>query len=61
MFDKGDRVTTPGGLGTVAYKRMAAPDYSQVEVYSVRLDDKSNIRNYTGTLYLAKEVSHASV
>mgnify|MGYP003403044754 CR=1 FL=1 len=56
MYDKGDKVSTPDGLGTVVYKRMKAPDYSKVEVYSVRIDSKCNTTNYSGTIYLAKDV-----
>ena len=59
IFDKGDRVVTPQGAGTVVYKRMAAPNYATVLVYSVALDSKvSNDKepNYVGTLYPAKEV-----
>lgn len=57
MFDRGDRVMTPGGMGTVVYKRMEAPDYVQVAAYSVKLDTAIHNPNYTGTLYPAREVT----
>ena len=57
MFDQGDRVDTPGGPGTVVYKRMAAPDFVEVAVYSVKLDNSHYSPNgSTGTLYQAKQV-----
>jgi len=52
QFDQGDRVITPtGGAGEVVYKRMKAPTYSEVEVYSVRLDARKGDPTYTGTIY----------
>ena len=51
-FKRGDRVLTPGGYGTVMYVRMAAPEFSTPEAYSVRLD-KPNPGAYTGTVYPA--------
>lgn len=56
-FNKGDRVVTPGGVGSVVYCRMAAPNYDTVSVYSVRLDHTSHNPNYTGTVYPAKDVA----
>lgn len=63
VFDKGDRVMTPGGPGEVVYKRMAPPTYSEVEVYSVCLDAKKAASeqppfpSYTGTIYKAEMVT----
>lgn len=61
MFDKGDRVLTPSGRGTIYYKRMRAPDYSKVESYSVKLDKmmtstNHNFETYNGTIFPAEEV-----
>jgi hypothetical protein len=62
MFDKGDRVMTPGGAGTVVYKRMAPPDFFEVDVYSVCLDtrkaetEKPPFPSYSGTIYKAEMV-----
>lgn len=55
MFDKGDRVTTPGGPGKVVYRRMKPPTYSEVDVYSVKLDTTEN-PSYYGSLYPADKV-----
>jgi len=59
-FDQGDRVMTPGGVGTVKYRRMGSPDYSEVVAYSVVLDHANHNPLYTGSLYPAKEVSKAT-
>lgn len=62
MFDKGDRVMTPHGAGTVAYRRMAPPTYSHPEVYSVVLDHKKAeterppFPSYSGTIIPAEDV-----
>lgn len=62
VFDKGDRVMTHLGPGEVVYKRMAPPTYSEVEVYSVRLDSKKAASeqppfpSYTGTIVKADQV-----
>ena len=56
MFDQGNRVMTPGGAGTVVYRRMKAPDYYEVAAYSVRLDRLSGVVGYCGNIYLAHEV-----
>jgi hypothetical protein len=55
IFEPGDEVMTPGGSGRVAYKRMAPPTYSEVDVYSVRLDKDWHPGNphYSGTIYPA--------
>lgn len=55
-FNQGDRVMTPGGAGEVVYKRMAAPDYTHVAAYSVKLDHARHNPLYTGSLYPANEV-----
>lgn len=52
MFDKGDRVVTPRGAGVVVYRRMQAPTYSEVSVYSVKLDGVA----HEGAVYRAAEV-----
>lgn len=55
---QGDRVRTPQGAGTVAYARMAPPTFSEVEVYSVKLDREAERRpNYNGTIFAAAEVA----
>lgn len=62
MFDKGNRVITPGGPGEVVYRRMAPPTYAEVDVYSVCLDskkaesEKPPFPTYTGTIYKAEQV-----
>ena len=64
MFDKGDRVMTPQGPGVVIYRRMAGPDYRNVEAYSVCLDhkkaasEKPPFPSYTGTVFPAEEVTN---
>lgn len=55
-FEKGDRVMTPGGVGTVYFKRMAPPNYSEVEAYSVKLDKRANDPHYAGSMFFAAEV-----
>ncbi len=61
-FDKGDRVMTHLGPGTVVYKRMKPPTFSEVEVYSVCLDhrkaesEKPPFPSYTGTIIKAEDV-----
>jgi hypothetical protein len=63
IFDKGDRVSTPAGTGTILYRRMAAPDYNSVAAYSVCLDtkkiesEKPPFPFYSGTIFKAEEVS----
>jgi hypothetical protein len=60
-FDRGSRVTTPEGTGTVLYRRMRPPDYSEVEVYSVCLDSKKAESErppfpfYSGTIFSAED------
>jgi hypothetical protein len=62
-FNKGDRVMTPGGAGSVVYKRMRGPTFSEVDVYSVFLDTKKEeclkppFPSYTGTIYKAEMVT----
>ena len=66
MFDKDDRVLTPLGTGTIVYRRMAAPNYSEAETYSVRLDKPAYVLNsnyqpnYAGTIFLASQVKELS-
>jgi len=60
-FNKGDRVTTHLGPGTVVYKRMKPPTFSEVEVYSVCLDhkkaesEKPPFSSYSGTIVKAED------
>ncbi len=62
MFDKGARVMTPGGAGSVISCRMAGPTYSEVASYSVCLDSKKAeserppFPTYNGTTYPADQV-----
>lgn len=56
-FRQGDRVLTPGGRATVAYVRMAAPDYREPEAVSVVLDLHRG-QGYVGTIYHASKVEH---
>ena len=56
MFDRGDKVMTPQGSGIVVYKRMDhLNDITQVASYCVILDKHKG--TYTGTLFLAKDVT----
>lgn len=52
MFDRGSRVQTPYGAGTVVYRRMGAPCYERPEAYSVKLDGKE----HAGTMVRAELV-----
>lgn len=56
----GDRVTTPLGLGTVAYLRMDhLGDITKVAAVSVVLDVNLHLRpGYSGTIFAAKDVKH---
>mgnify|MGYP005611392031 FL=1 len=58
MLCRGERVRTPQGAGTVAYARMAPPTFSEVEVYSVKLDREAERRpTYQGTIFVAADVA----
>lgn len=63
MYDKGDRVMTPCGPGSIVYKRMAAPTFQEVDVYSVFLDsrkaemEKPPFPSYSGTIFKAALVT----
>lgn len=57
-YHRGDRVTTPQGPGTVAYQRMAPPDYSAAEAVSVVLDSQRGRAGYAGTIFAAGDVFH---
>ncbi len=59
LFDKGDKVLTPGGTGVVSWRRMAGPDYSQAASYSVMLDSELSNPRYNGTVYPADKVTKA--
>lgn len=56
VFLAGDRVVTPLGPGRVAYVRMAAPDYTQVQAVAVVLDSEQTNPTYTGTIFAATDV-----
>lgn len=55
MFDKGDRVNTTMGPGTVVYRRLT--EFGEVSAYSVLLDSKKEesekppFKTYTGTIF----------
>lgn len=55
-FQKGQRVQTPSGPGTVAYQRMGPPNYSKPIAVSVVLDAKRDKPGYSGTMFDAKKV-----
>lgn len=55
-FNKGDRVMSPGGKGTIQWRRMKAPYYDEVAVYSVRLDNGVYSHADQGSMYAAKDV-----
>lgn len=54
-YTKGQRVRTPAGLGTIAYERLAAPDYTEAEAVSVVLDGETRA-GYVGTIFRAATV-----
>ena len=56
MFDKGDRVITPIGAGTVRFRIMKSPDYSEVLSYSVKLDYTDELL-HVGSMFPAENVS----
>lgn len=51
VYEAQERVITPEGPGTVIYKRMKPPEYSEVAAYSVKLDSRKDHPNYHGTIY----------
>ena len=55
-FEKGDRVQTKFGDGTVVFKRMAGPDYSKATCYSVCLDERREDAGYSGTIVLPGQI-----
>lgn len=63
MYDKGARVRTPQGCGSVVYRRMKAPTFSEVDCYSVCLDAKKKesetppFPSYSGTVFPADAVT----
>ena len=60
VFETGDRVITPGGLGNVVYKRMSAPGYNTVAAYCVKLD--AAIYNHDqDSVYPAKDVKRIPI
>ena len=56
QYRQGDRVQTPNGPGSVAYQRMAAPDYAEVAAVSVVLDSEQTRAGYTGTVFPASVI-----
>jgi hypothetical protein len=62
IFDKGIRVNTPHGTGTVVYHRLLGPDYREADCYSVCLDEhkaaseRPPFPSYTGTIVPADQV-----
>ncbi len=56
-FQRGQRVNTPLGPGSVAYQRMRPPEYREAEAVSVVLDDRANRPFYVGTVFRAEEVT----
>lgn len=60
MFDKGDKVMTPHGVGTVCYKRMKSPDYAEASAYCILLDSVDISRPYNTTIYPAEDVKEVS-
>ena len=56
ILDTGVRVLTPNGPGTIAYKRMKAPSYSEPDIYSVKLDSKKGFPLYSGTIFPAEQI-----
>jgi hypothetical protein len=62
IFDRGDRVITPGGTGSIIFKRMKPPTFGEVDVYSVRLDSRAKEDPfYSGTIYEAEMVKEEKV
>ena len=55
-FQPRDRVITPNGPGVIVSMRMAPPNYSKAESYSVILDSKRNQLGYSGSVYPAEQV-----
>lgn len=52
IFKMNDLVMTPQGEGIVMYVRMAPPDYSRPQAYSVSFAPGS----HRGTIFLAEQV-----
>lgn len=60
-LDKGERVTTPLGLGTVAYVRMSAlSGFTEAQSVSVVLDARRDDAGYGGTTFAASDVGRAA-
>ena len=55
-MNKGDRVTTPLGTGTVAWLRLAPPLFVAPAAVSVVLDSQRDRRGYTGTMFPSEKV-----
>lgn len=51
LVRKGDRVSTPLGLGTVQYVRMSPPDFNTIGAICVRLDEREYARDTDGTIF----------
>ena len=55
-MNKGQRVKTPLGYGTVCYVRMRPPEYREIEAVSVLLEARRNMIGYSGTIIKAELV-----
>jgi hypothetical protein len=58
-MEKGTRVITPQGIGSVAFVRMAPPSYTAPGAISVILDSQCNRPGYNGTIMPASDVRDA--
>jgi hypothetical protein len=55
-YPKDTRVRWQGRAGTVAYVRMAPPDWREAASYSIVLDDQRHRTGYAGTVVPASEL-----
>jgi len=56
-YHQGQRVNTPRGSGSVAYQRLAAPDYRDAIAVSVVLDCERARIGYAGTIFPADQIT----
>lgn len=54
--NKGDRVNTKLGPGTVNYYLLEGPDYVKVRSFSIILDSRKDYPNYRGTIMNPNDV-----
>ena len=59
VFQKGDRVHTSRGPGTIALLRMNPNSLSEASAYSVLLDERAGHLGYNGTIFTANQVRPA--